>query len=253
MKMRILLNKMVLNGTLLALGTLAPLAGATPAFKSFRIPTANSEPEGITLGPDGNMWFTEAAANQIGRIDLKGNITEFVVPQPLSSPVDIVAGADGALWFTEESGFPEGIGRVTTGGVFTGFAPNCGGGQPCSLTPRGIAATADGLAVAQRERPDLMLLDLMMPGITGFDVITALQQDEATRSIPIVVLGSQIIMRLIDRFPVLVLAGGGLLGYIAGDMAIPSRRSALVGRYEPVHLSRAGASPGWVDNEQIGS
>ena len=39
-------------------------------------------------------------------------------------------------------------------------------------------------------------------------------------SIPIVVFGSQIIMRVIERFPVLVLAGGGLLGYIAGDMAI---------------------------------
>jgi YjbE family integral membrane protein len=39
-------------------------------------------------------------------------------------------------------------------------------------------------------------------------------------SIPIVILGSQIIMRLIDRYPVLVLAGGGLLGYIAGDMAV---------------------------------
>jgi YjbE family integral membrane protein len=39
-------------------------------------------------------------------------------------------------------------------------------------------------------------------------------------SIPIVVLGSQIIMRIIERFPVLVWAGGGLLGYIAGDMAI---------------------------------
>ena len=118
---------------------------AGPALKSFRIPTANSAPEGITLGPDGNMWFAEAAANQIGRIDPKGNITEFVVPQPLSAPVDIVAGADGALWFTEESGFPEGIGRVTTSGVFTGFAPDCAGGQPCSLTPRGIAATPDGL------------------------------------------------------------------------------------------------------------
>jgi YjbE family integral membrane protein len=39
-------------------------------------------------------------------------------------------------------------------------------------------------------------------------------------SIPIVVLGSQIIMRLIALFPILVLAGGGLLGYIAGEMAI---------------------------------
>jgi YjbE family integral membrane protein len=39
-------------------------------------------------------------------------------------------------------------------------------------------------------------------------------------SIPIVVVGSQIIMRLIARFPVLVFAGGGLLGYIAGEMAV---------------------------------
>jgi len=39
-------------------------------------------------------------------------------------------------------------------------------------------------------------------------------------SIPIVVIGSQIIMALIGRFPVLVLAGGGLLGYIAGEMII---------------------------------
>ncbi len=39
-------------------------------------------------------------------------------------------------------------------------------------------------------------------------------------SIPIVVVGSQIIMVMVGRFPVLVLAGGGLLGYIAGEMAI---------------------------------
>jgi YjbE family integral membrane protein len=39
-------------------------------------------------------------------------------------------------------------------------------------------------------------------------------------SIPIVIVGSQIIMRLIARFPVLVLAGGGLLGYIAGEKVV---------------------------------
>ena len=39
-------------------------------------------------------------------------------------------------------------------------------------------------------------------------------------SIPIVVLGSQIIMGLIKRFPILIVAGGGLLGYIAGEMMI---------------------------------
>jgi len=38
-------------------------------------------------------------------------------------------------------------------------------------------------------------------------------------SIPLVVAGSQVIMKLIGRFPLLVPAGGGLLGYIAGDIA----------------------------------
>lgn len=39
-------------------------------------------------------------------------------------------------------------------------------------------------------------------------------------SIPIVIVGSQIIIPLMARFPVLVYVGGGLLGYIAGEMAI---------------------------------
>jgi YjbE family integral membrane protein len=39
-------------------------------------------------------------------------------------------------------------------------------------------------------------------------------------SIPIVVLGSQMITGLIMRFPILVMAGGGLLGYVAGEMMV---------------------------------
>jgi YjbE family integral membrane protein len=39
-------------------------------------------------------------------------------------------------------------------------------------------------------------------------------------SIPIVIFGSQIIMKLMDRFPVIVTIGAGLLGYVAGEMAV---------------------------------
>jgi YjbE family integral membrane protein len=38
-------------------------------------------------------------------------------------------------------------------------------------------------------------------------------------SIPLVVVGSQLIMKLVERFAWLVVAGGGLLGYIAGEIA----------------------------------
>ena len=44
-------------------------------------------------------------------------------------------------------------------------------------------------AVAQR-KPDLILLDLMMPGIDGFEVIKRLREDPATADIRIVILSA---------------------------------------------------------------
>ena len=46
-------------------------------------------------------------------------------------------------------------------------------------------------------------------------------------SIPLVIVGSQLIMKAIERFPILVMAGGGLLGYVAGEMAVTD--TAVVG------------------------
>ena len=43
----------------------------------FPVPTPQSNPYGITRGPDGNLWFTEALAGKIGRITPAGVITEF--------------------------------------------------------------------------------------------------------------------------------------------------------------------------------
>jgi YjbE family integral membrane protein len=37
-------------------------------------------------------------------------------------------------------------------------------------------------------------------------------------SIPIIVMGSQLVLKLMERFPVVITMGGALLGYIAGDM-----------------------------------
>ena len=45
-----------------------------------------------------------------------------------------------------------------------------------------------GIDVAHAWQPHLILLDLMMPDVTGFDVVEALRTDIATRSIPIMVL-----------------------------------------------------------------
>jgi CheY-like chemotaxis protein len=57
-----------------------------------------------------------------------------------------------------------------------------------------VVTAADGVAAAQavvHERPDVIVLDLAMPRMTGWEVIEALRRQRATRNIPIVVLSGQ--------------------------------------------------------------
>ena len=44
--------------------------------------------------------------------------------------------------------------------------------------------------LAQADRPDLVLLDLIMPKVSGFEVLRRLKQDPATSHIPVVVLSN---------------------------------------------------------------
>ncbi len=46
----------------------------------------------------------------------------------------------------------------------------------------------EAIAVALRERPDLILLDVNMPKMDGFAVCTALREQEATRNTPILMV-----------------------------------------------------------------
>jgi YjbE family integral membrane protein len=39
-------------------------------------------------------------------------------------------------------------------------------------------------------------------------------------SIPLIIAGAQLVMKAIERYPVLIVAGGGLLGFIAGELII---------------------------------
>jgi CheY-like chemotaxis protein len=45
-----------------------------------------------------------------------------------------------------------------------------------------------GLDMVKREQPDIVLVDLMMPGMDGYEVCRRLAADETTRRIPIVLL-----------------------------------------------------------------
>ncbi|KKT17473.1 MAG: hypothetical protein A2654_01420 [Candidatus Nealsonbacteria bacterium RIFCSPHIGHO2_01_FULL_43_31] len=52
----------------------------------------------------------------------------------------------------------------------------------------GVTDGEAGLKSAQAEIPDLILLDLILPKMPGFEVLKALKSDESTKDIPIIVL-----------------------------------------------------------------
>jgi virginiamycin B lyase len=56
----------------------------------------------ITETPDGDIWYTAAQRNSIGKLDLSGPyISEIKIPAASSSPMFITVGPDGAIWFVE--------------------------------------------------------------------------------------------------------------------------------------------------------
>jgi CheY-like chemotaxis protein len=64
------------------------------------------------------------------------------------------------------------------------------------LTPAGFKLLSafggrEGIEVARRQLPDLIVLDLMMPEVSGFDVVDALKLDPRTAAIPIIILTAQ--------------------------------------------------------------
>ena len=51
----------------------------------FAVPTANSRPEFITAGPDGNIWFTEPGSARMGEFVLNASATPAAVAAPAAS------------------------------------------------------------------------------------------------------------------------------------------------------------------------
>ncbi len=55
-------------------------------------------------------------------------------------------------------------------------------------TVLGATGGHEGLELVRKELPDLVLLDLMMPDMDGWDVYHQIKSDEQTRDIPVIVI-----------------------------------------------------------------
>jgi CheY-like chemotaxis protein len=90
-----------------------------------------------------------------------------------------------------------------------------------SLRQRGftVQTAADGeegLRLARTEAPDIILLDLLMPKLSGLDVLRALRADAATRELPVLVLSNSSRQQDIDEITRL-----GVVGYfVKADLSL---------------------------------
>lgn len=75
------------------------------------------------------------------------------------------------------------------------------------MTVLDASCGADGIARAAAERPDVILLDVMMPSLDGPATIAELKSSEDTRSIPVVFLTAKAMPNEIERLRQLGAAG----------------------------------------------
>jgi CheY-like chemotaxis protein len=79
-----------------------------------------------------------------------------------------------------------------------------------------VARTAeDGIALAVKERPDLVLMDLQLPGIDGMEALRQLRENVRTADIPVVAVTAQAMKQ--DRERALE---AGFNGYIEKPISI---------------------------------
>jgi virginiamycin B lyase len=115
----------------------------TGAFTGLTSPTVSSQPSGIAVGPDGNVWYSEVIGNKIVRVT-PFEITEFPLPHASSQPNGIARGFDGNVWFAETSG--NRLAKISPAGTITEYDLPTPGSSPVSVASsmRYVAATEPG-------------------------------------------------------------------------------------------------------------
>ena len=92
--------------TLLDKNTIVKFRPSTEEFEIFKSPTEESQPAAIIVDDFGIVWFTQAAAGKIGKIDPEtGSIEEFIPPNgPMAEPFALMIDKDTNIWIGEHVG-----------------------------------------------------------------------------------------------------------------------------------------------------
>ncbi len=184
-------------------------------FQRFqRLQAARSEEPGTGLG----LAISKAIVDRHGgRITVEsaedlGSTFTVVLPVAAATTVAARSAADGDALQAQR---PTLLLIDDDADFGTVLEVSLGGSYRLLRVERGVQA----LDVARVERPDLVLLDVVLPDLSGYDVLRILQHSEATRAIPIVMLTVQ---------PERMLARGlGAVDVVAKPVDVESLRRAI--------------------------
>lgn len=84
-----------------------------------------------------------------------------------------------------------------------------------------------GMALARREQPDLVLMDIQLPGMDGLQACALLKADEATRDIPVIALTALAMKGDEER-----IRAAGCDGYIAKPLAYREFLATIAARLQ---------------------
>ena len=124
------------KGTPVTSGTPTPPPTPPPVVSAqYPIPTASSNPMGIALGSDGNIWITEFSKAKVAQLVANGSISENVTPTRKSEPYGMASGPgpNVNVWFAESA-----VGKVgqitTTGPPYTEYTFPVPNTKPTNIT-----------------------------------------------------------------------------------------------------------------------
>ena len=126
---------------------LVALDPSTGQFSAIKIPTNNSYPYTLTLGPNNTLWFAELFGAKIGEVSANGTLREYSLPGGVNAaPTQIV-------FANSTTGFYDDVGEAgaDNGGIYSfnlsHFSPVLVGGQKLS-EPSSITLASGALWVA---------------------------------------------------------------------------------------------------------
>jgi len=75
----------------------------------------------------------------------------------------------------------------------------CDGLEAAGHTVLQASSGEEALKLAKAEHPQCILLDIMMPGLDGYDTCAALKAESETASIPVILISATTDVRVVDR------------------------------------------------------